>query len=101
MLRYTSAMPLDSAGAPRPPRRAPGIRATSTASGDSEALLDLRDDAVRRIEELRVHLRPTADVADLEQLRPGRELLEELLLDARNDGTEPVLRPDRLRGRRV
>src|SRR3954469_8934920 len=101
MLRYPSAMPLDSAGAPRARRRALGIRAASTASGDSERLLDLRDDAVRRVEELRVHLRPAADVADLEQLRARRKVLLELAEDVHVGRPEAVLSPDRLRRGRV
>src|SRR4029077_18392425 len=73
-LRYPSARPLLRVGAPRARRRAPGIRAASTASGDPQTLLDLRDYPVRRIKDLRVHLVPAADEADLEQLRPRREL---------------------------
>src|SRR5579862_9997294 len=98
-------MPLLSAGAPRARARALGIRATSTASGDSEALLDFRHDPVRGVEELRVDLVPAADVADLEQLRRERELrmraARELLLDRGQDRAEAVLCPDRLRCRRV
>src|SRR5882724_8814033 len=94
-------MPLLRAGAPRARRRALGIRAASTASGDPERLLDLRDDAVRRIEELRVHLVPTADEADLEELRARRELLLVLAEDVQVDRAKAVLGPDRLRRRRV
>src|SRR5436190_20477076 len=99
-------MPLLSPGAPSARRRAlctPGLgtRAASTASGDPERLLDLRDDPVRRVEELRIHLVPAADVADLEELRTRRELLLVLPQDVGVDRAEAVLCPDRLRGRRV
>src|SRR6059036_2611056 len=77
------------------------MRAASTASGDSQTLLDLRDDPRRRVEELGVDLVPAADVADLEQLRPGRERRLETLRDGRVDWAEAVLRPDRLCCRRV
>src|SRR5690349_2465238 len=100
-LRYVSAMPLERSGVPRARRRALGIRSASTASGHPEALLDLRDDAVRRIEELGVHLGPAADVSDREELRPRRELRLEPTQHVEVDGTEAVLRPDRLRRRRV
>src|SRR5262249_19176773 len=100
-LRYPSAIPLDSVGAPRARRRTLGSRAASTASGDSERLLDLRDDARRRIEELLVHLRPPPDVPDLEELRPRRKLSLELAEGAQVGGAEAVLRPDRLCRRRV
>src|SRR3954454_4018743 len=100
-LRSPSASPLASAGVPTARLRAAGIRAASTASGDSEALLDLRDDPVRRIEELRVDLVPPADVADGEELRPRRELLRVLVRNVHVHGPEPVLRPDRLRLGRV
>src|SRR5215468_820495 len=94
-------MPLLSAGAPRARRRALGIRRASTASGDSEALLDLRDDPVRRVEELGVHLAPAADVADPEEPRPRRELRLVLAGDRRVDRAEAVRGPDRLRRGRV
>src|ERR1700704_6073688 len=80
-LRYPSASPLLSEGAHRPRRRPLDIRAASPASGYPQALLDLRDDSVRRVEELGIDLVPAADVADLEQLRPGRELRLERLRD--------------------
>src|SRR5258705_8188787 len=94
-------MPLLRAGARRARRRALGIRAPTPASGDPERLLDLRDDAVRRIEELRVHLVPTADEADLEELRPRRELLLVPAEDVQVDRAEAVVGPDGLRRRRV
>src|SRR6476660_5834692 len=94
-------MPLLKVGAPRARRRALGSRATSTASGDPQTLLDLRDDPVRRIEEPRVPAIPAADVADLEEPRPRRELLRKPPRDVHVDRAEAVLRPDRLSGRRV
>src|SRR6266540_4608350 len=100
-LRYASASPLLRAGVPRARRRALGIpplgmRATSTASGNSEALLDLRDDPAGRVEELGVHLVPAADVADLEELRPRRELLLVLAQNVHVDRAEAVVGPDGL-----
>src|SRR5207245_5071436 len=95
-LRYPSARPLLNVGAPGARLRAPGIRAASTASGDSQALLDLRHDPVRRVEELGVHLVPAADEADLEQLRSRRELRLVPLEDGWVDRAKAVLRPDRL-----
>src|SRR3954452_6455177 len=103
-LRYVSAMPALRNGVPRARLRALGTRArraASTASGNSERLLDLRDDAVRRVEELLLDLGPATDVADLEELRARRELRLVLLQHRGIRGTEPVLGPDRLRGRCV
>src|SRR6185295_9316954 len=84
-LSHTVAMPSDSA--PEPPgaaeesarrraaetdRPAPGEVRTSLGSGDPRGLLDLRDRALVRVEELVVDLRPAAEVLDREQaLRRG------------------------------
>src|SRR5438552_15265965 len=104
-LRYRRAPPLVSVGPPSARRRARGSRTTSTACADTEALFDLRDDAVRRIEELRVHLVPATDVVDREELLRERELrmraARVALLDARQHGAEAVVGPDRLCRRRV
>src|SRR5438105_3039296 len=98
-LRYPSATPLLKVGAPRARRRTLGNLATSTASGDPQTLLDLRDDSVRRIEEPCVHAIPAADVADLEEPWARRKLLRELPRDIHVDRPEAVLGPDRLRRR--
>src|SRR2546430_1858797 len=94
-------MPLLRVGPPRARRRALGIRAASTASGNPQRLLDLADDPVRRIEELGVHLVPAADVADLEELRARWELLLVLAQNVHVDWAEAVVGPDGLSGRRV
>src|SRR5687768_9306726 len=62
-------MPMPS-GAP-PMRRA---RVALAGSADTELLFDLRNRAVDRVEELRSHLVPAAELADLEQARWRREL---------------------------
>src|SRR6185295_486722 len=85
-LSHTVAMPSESA--PDPPgaaeerarRRAVGVAApaaevrTSLGSGDPRRLLDLRDRALVRIEEVVVDLRPATEVADREQALRRREL---------------------------
>src|SRR3954449_4242417 len=57
-------------------RKAAGRRATValSATADAERVLDLCDRAAGRVEELRVHGRPAAEVLDGEQLRRRREL---------------------------
>src|SRR5688500_14136007 len=67
-----------------PPKRRPareGIRTASAAaalaglSGDPQLLLDPCDRAVLRVEEVRAHLVPAAELVDLEQLRRRGVLL--------------------------
>src|SRR4051794_23028862 len=78
-LRYAVARPTARAG--RPARRGTAgtakrrrAGAASAASRDSVRLLDLRDDAVLRVEELLRNRAPAAELVDREQPRRGREL---------------------------
>src|SRR3954463_9272417 len=67
-----------------PPAAGAEVRA-SLGSGDPRRLLDLRDRALVRVEEVVVDLRPAAEVADREQALRRRELglvgVEDLLVD--------------------
>ena len=56
------------------PRRGAGSATASLGGGDAQVLLDLRDDALVRVEELVVDLVPAAEVVDREQARRRREL---------------------------
>src|SRR5687768_8326559 len=78
MLRYAVAMPMPN-GAPLARRP----RVALAGSADTQLLLDLRDRAVLRVEELRADLVPAAELVDLEQVRRSRELrlVRELLQD--------------------
>src|SRR3954469_10639988 len=96
-LSHSVATPSDSAADPpgataargrprKPPPPAAGaeVRA-SLGSGDPRRLLDLRDRALVRVEEVVVDLRPAAEVADREEALRRRELglvgVEDLLVD--------------------
>src|SRR5688572_32477632 len=70
-----------------------------TLSSASGLLLDPRHDAVARIEEAAVDLRPAAEELDREQLRPDRK--REAAGCARDDRAIAVLREDLLRRRRA
>src|SRR3954465_8407237 len=72
----------------------------SLGSGDPRRLLDLRDRALVRIEELVVDLRPAAEVADREQALRRRELRLVLGEDALVDRPVAPVGEDLLRRRR-
>src|SRR6266511_1374126 len=73
--------------------------ARSAAASAAKARLDLRHQAVVRVEELLLYLRPAAEVVDREQLRPHRKA--EALVRARQDGPVAALREELLCARRV
>src|SRR3954447_13048226 len=96
-LSHSVATPSDSAADPPgaaaargrrrktdPPAAGAEVRA-SLGSGDPRRLLDLRDRALVRVEEVVVDLRPAAEVADREEALRRRELglvgVEDLLVD--------------------
>src|SRR5437763_7265693 len=78
-LSQTTAIPPTSGGRDRllaeeRAGRAPGSASALLGSGDSQPLLDLGDDPVARIEELRHHLVPAAHVVDREEAGGRGEL---------------------------
>src|SRR3954468_2928623 len=111
-LSHSVATPSDSAAAPSgaaaargrrrktdPPAAGAELRA-SLGSGDPRRLLDLRDRALVRIEELVVDLRPAAEVADREQPLRRRELRLVLGKDGLVDRPVAPVGEDLLRRRR-
>src|SRR6476469_5766759 len=110
MLSHSVATPSESR--PEPPGAAeerarrrtarPGateVRA-SLGSGDPRGLLDLRDRALVRVEELVVDLRPAAEVVDREQALRGRELRLVLVEHRLVDRAVAPVGEHLLRGRR-
>src|SRR5206468_2481756 len=100
-LRYEVATPRPTL--PRRVRR----RATAAAragaacvlaggSGYPRVLLDLRNGALVRVEELVLHLRPAAEVVDREELPGDREPRSELLEHRRDDRAVALAREDPL-----
>src|SRR4051794_10441611 len=81
-------------------RRGSATVSASLGSGDSRRLFDLGDRALLRIEEVRHHLVPAAEVVDREERLRLRELRRELLGDRVHDGAIAVLGEHGLRGRR-
>src|SRR5690349_17803725 len=75
----------------RPPRAR-----VASATRDAQLVLDLRDGAVLRVEELLVHRRPATEIVDGEQRLRGREL--RLVEVGGDDRPVAVLREGLLRG---
>src|SRR5947209_17917449 len=73
---------------------------TLLGSGNTRRLLDLGDEAARRVEELVLDRGPAAEVVDREQAARDRELRGVLLEDGLVDRAVAVRREDLLAGRR-
>src|SRR4051812_29145589 len=78
-------------------RRGSETGSASLGSGDSRGVFDLRNGAVRRVEEVGHHLVPATEVVDGEQRLGRRELRRVLLGHRLDDRAVAVLGEDRLR----